>query len=59
VKGARRGVVMTVPVAIVAVGVFWHGTDGFASFTAEAVRRAEIVRAPRPIALADRVAQWR
>lgn len=46
-KHARRSVVMTVLVAVAGIGVLWHGTDGFASFTAEAVRRAEILRAPR------------
>lgn len=48
-KHARHSVVMTVLVTVLGIGVLWHSTDGFASFTAEAARRAEILRAPRPL----------
>ena len=48
-KRTGRSVVMTVLVAVLGVGALWRGTDGFASFTAEAARRAEILRAPRPL----------
>jgi protein SCO1 len=40
---------MTVLVTVLGIGVLWHSTDGFVSFTAEAARRAEILRAPRPL----------
>ena len=48
-KHAGRSVVMTVLVAVLGTAALWHSTDGFASFTAEAVRRAEILRSPRPL----------
>ncbi len=38
---------MTMLVTLLGLGVLWHSTDGFASFTAEAARRAEIIRTPR------------
>ena len=34
---------------VLGIGALWHGTDGFAAFTAEAARRAEILRSPRPL----------
>jgi len=34
---------------ILGTGALWHSTDGFAAFTAEAARRAEILRSPRPL----------
>lgn len=48
-KSARHSIVMTVLVTILGFGVLWRSTDGFAAFTAEAVRRAQILRAPRPL----------
>lgn len=48
-KLAGRGVVMTVLVAILGVGALWRSTDGFAAFTAEAARRAEVLRVPRQL----------
>lgn len=44
-----RSFVMTVLVAVLGVGALCRSTDGFASFTAEAARRAEILRAPRTL----------
>lgn len=46
-KCARRSIVMTVLVTILGFGVLWHSTDGMAAFTAEAARRATILRVPR------------
>jgi protein SCO1/2 len=40
---------MTVLVTILGIGVLWFSTDGLASYTAEAARRAEILRSPRPL----------
>lgn len=40
---------MTVLVTVLGVALLWRSTDGFASYTAEAARRAEILRAPRPL----------
>lgn len=40
---------MTMLVAILGTGFLWHSTDGFASFTAEAARRTDILRAPKPL----------
>ncbi len=40
---------MTVLVSVLGIGGLWWSTDGFASFTAEAARRAETLRAPRPL----------
>ena len=48
-KQAGRSVAATVLVAILGIGALWHSTDGFAAFTAEAARRAEILRSPRPV----------
>lgn len=39
----------TLLVTLLGIGALWHGTDGFAAFTAEAARRAEILRSPRPL----------
>jgi protein SCO1 len=47
VKRAGRSVVVTVLMTILGIGALWHSTDGFAAFTAEAARRAEILRSPR------------
>jgi protein SCO1 len=49
VKNAGRSVVATVLMTVVGIGALWHSTDGFAAFTAEAARRAEILRAPRSL----------
>jgi protein SCO1 len=46
-KRAGRSVVATVLMAVLGIGALWHSTDGFAAFTAEAARRAEILRSPR------------
>ena len=48
-RHAGHSVVMTVLATILGFGVLWGSTDGFASLTAEAARRAEILRAPRPL----------
>ena len=34
---------------VLGIGALWHGTDGFAAFTAESARRAEILRSPRAL----------
>jgi protein SCO1 len=47
VKLAGRSVVVTVLMTLLGIGALWHSTDGFAAFTAEAARRAEILRSPR------------
>jgi protein SCO1 len=49
VKTAGRSIVATVLMTILGIGALWHSTDGFAAFTAEAARRAEILRSPRPL----------
>ncbi|KON81848.1 SCO family protein [Azoarcus sp. PA01] len=46
---AARSVVLTVLVSVLGTGAFWWGTDGFSAFTAETARRADILRAPRPL----------
>ncbi|MCK0510419.1 SCO family protein [Aromatoleum buckelii] len=46
---AARSVVLTVLVTVLGTGAFWWGTDGFSAFTAETARRADILRAPRPL----------
>jgi protein SCO1 len=38
---------MTVLVTLLGIGLLWRSTDGFAAFTAEAARRAEILQSPR------------
>lgn len=45
----QRGVVITTLIILLGVGVFWYGTDGFTAVTAEAARRGEILRSPRPL----------
>lgn len=40
---------MTVLAAILGTGILWWSTDGLASFTAEAARRAEVLGSPRPL----------
>jgi protein SCO1 len=49
VKLAGRSVAMTMLMTILGIGALWHSTDGFAAFTAEAARRAEILRSPRQL----------
>jgi protein SCO1 len=49
VKHAGRSVVATLLVTILGVGALWQSTDGLAAFTAEAARRADILRSPRPL----------
>jgi protein SCO1/2 len=49
VKHAKRSVAATVLTTVLGVGALWHSTDGFAAFTAEAARRAEVLRSPRPL----------
>ncbi|NMG75845.1 SCO family protein [Aromatoleum diolicum] len=44
-----RSVAMTALVTVLGTGVLWWGTDGFSAFTAETARRADILRAPRPL----------
>ena len=39
----------TLAVLVTALGVFGWATDGFSAFTAEAARRAAVLRQPRPI----------
>lgn len=48
-KRAGLGLAMAVLVPVLGIGALWHATDGFVSFTAEAARRADILRAPRPL----------
>jgi len=49
VKHTGRSVVVTVLMTLLGFGALWHSTDGFAAFTAEAARRAKILRSPRPL----------
>lgn len=44
-----RSVAVTALVTLLGSGAFWWGTDGFTAFTAETARRADILRAPRPL----------
>lgn len=44
-----RTLITSAAVTAAALGVFGWGTDGFSAFTAEAARRAEVLRQPRPI----------
>ncbi len=48
-NAGRRGAIVTTLVILLGIGVFWYGTDGFTAWTAEAARRVDIVRAPRPL----------
>jgi len=44
-----RSLTATALVALLGIGVLWWGTDGFSTYTAEAARRAAVLRAPRPL----------
>ena len=44
-----RSLAATTLVTLLGTGVLWWGTDGFDAYTAEAVRRAEVLHAPRPL----------
>jgi len=44
-----RSVAATALVTVLGTGVFCWGTDGFTAYTAEAARRADLLRAPRPL----------
>lgn len=44
-----RTFVATIAVSLVATATFWWGTDGLGAFTAEAARREQVLRDPRPI----------
>ncbi|MDT3670933.1 MAG: SCO family protein [Aromatoleum sp.] len=44
-----RGLVSTALVVACGTAAFWWGTDGFSAYTAEAARRADILRSPRPV----------
>lgn len=48
-SAVARSVAVTALVTVLGSGAFWWGTDGFTAFTAEAARRADILRAPRPL----------
>lgn len=48
-KSGQHSVAATALVALLGIGVFWWGTDGFAAFTAETARRVEVLRAPRAL----------
>lgn len=48
-SSVARSVAVTALVAVLGSGGFWWGTDGFTAFTAETARRADILRAPRPL----------
>ncbi|MDP3514952.1 MAG: SCO family protein [Sulfuritalea sp.] len=48
-KAGRASLVATALVALLGVGVFWSGTDGFTAFTAETARRADVLRSPRSL----------
>lgn len=45
----KHSVAIMVLVSILGAGALWRSTDGFVAFTAETARRAEILRAPRPL----------
>jgi len=49
VTHAGRSIVATMLMTILGFGTLWHSTDGFAAFTAEAARRADVLRSPRPL----------
>lgn len=44
-----RSFVITTLIILLGIAVFWFGTDGFTAVTAEAARRGEILRSPRPL----------
>ncbi|NMG45984.1 SCO family protein [Aromatoleum toluvorans] len=48
-NAVARSVAVTALVTVLGTGTFWRGTDGFTAFTAETARRADILRAPRPL----------
>lgn len=45
----KRTVFATIAVTLAATATLWWGTDGLSAFTAEAARRAEVLRNPRAI----------
>lgn len=45
----QRSFFITTLMILLGIGVFWFGTDGFTAVTAEAARRGEILRSPRPL----------
>jgi len=44
-----RSLAASLLVSLAAVAIFWQGTDGFRAITAEAARREQVLREPRPI----------
>ena len=48
-RSVNRSIATSALVVLLGAGVLWRGTDGFGAFTAETARRAEILRAPRPL----------
>lgn len=44
-----RSLVASTMVTLAGLAVLWWGTDGFTAYTAEAARRVEVLRAPRPL----------
>lgn len=45
----KRTIFATVAVSLAATATFWWGTDGLSALTAEAARRQQVLREPRPI----------
>lgn len=48
-KLAGRSIAIAALVTVLGTVALWRSTDGFTAFTAEGARRAEILRAPRPL----------
>ncbi|MCF8179359.1 MAG: SCO family protein [Sulfuritalea sp.] len=48
-KSAHRGIAIAALVTVLGVAGLWQATDGLQAFTAEAARRAEILRNPRAL----------
>lgn len=44
-----RTILATITVLLTAAATFWWGTDGLGAFTAETVRRQQVLQSPRPI----------
>lgn len=44
-----RSLAASLLVSLAAVAIFWQGTDGFRAITAEAARREQVLREPRPV----------
>ncbi|HLU76941.1 MAG TPA: SCO family protein [Burkholderiales bacterium] len=44
-----RALQISTLVSLIALAVYWWGTDGFRAFTAEAARRERVLRDPRPL----------